>query len=245
MYRAHLAQWLLARVSTEQRASEIIGDILEQPNRSATAFWFTVMRIVFALSWRWTLGLVAAFCSWLIAFAPYRFFVGSKHHAPLQSEAWMAWASWLLMASICLWSLTALTSFRYGMRDSLTRISVALSLILTASACFAWLPFATYCITGALTVSLSFLLFHHSLRRPLFCILCASSALVLTFYFLARGMDLIVPNPSPHHDLAGLPIWAVSIGMEAWILARVRHQLLEPPASSGLGRAPVTTIESF
>jgi hypothetical protein len=245
MYSAHLAQWLLARVSTEQRASEIIGDILEQPNRSVAAFWFTVIRIVFALSWRWMLGLVAAFCSWLIAFAPYRFFVGSKHHAPLHFESWMVWANWLLMASIGLWSLTALTSFRYGMRDSLTRISVALSLILTASACFAWLPFATYCITGTLTVGLSFFLFHHSLRRPLFCILCASSALVLTFYFLARGMELIMTNPSTHHDLAGLPIWAISIGVEAWILALVRHRLLKPPASSGLGLEPATTTESF
>src|SRR5580693_1535270 len=101
MYKAHLAEWLLARVSTRQRASEIIGDVLEQPNQSATAFWFTVMHIVVVLSWRWTLGLVAAFFSWLIAFAPYRFFVGSKHHAPNHFETWMVWANLFLMASIC------------------------------------------------------------------------------------------------------------------------------------------------
>jgi hypothetical protein len=245
MHKARLAQWLLARVSTKQRASEIIGDILEQHNRSATAFWFTVMRIVVALSWRWMLGLVAAFFSWLIALALYRFFVASKHHAPLHFEAWMAWSNWLLIASFCLWTLTALTSFRYGIRDSLTRISVALSLILTISACFAWLPFATYFIAGVLTVSLSFLLLHHSLRQACFCILCASGALVLMFFFLAGAMNLIVSNRSTYHDLAGIPIWVVSICAEAWILARIRHHLLEPQAPSGLDLRTSTTLESF
>jgi hypothetical protein len=228
MDKAHLAQWLLSRASTKQRASEIIGDVLEQPNRSAVAFWFTVMRIFFVLSWRWMLGLAAAFCSFLITLAPYRFFVGSRHHAPLHFEPWMVWANWLLMTGCCMWTLAALTSFRYGIRDSLTRISVLLSLILTVCACFAWLPDAIYFIMGTLTVSLSFLLLHHSLRRLLFCILAASGALVATFVPLASVMNRIVTNPSPYHDLAVIPIWVVSIGAEAWVLARARHLLLPP-----------------
>jgi uncharacterized membrane protein (DUF2068 family) len=56
MPKAGLAEWLLAHVSTSQRASEVIGDLLEQKT-SPTQFWLTIARIFVALAWRWILGV--------------------------------------------------------------------------------------------------------------------------------------------------------------------------------------------
>ena len=56
MHKAALAERLLAHVSTSQRASEVIGDLLEQ-KPTPTQFWLTIARIFVALAWRWILGV--------------------------------------------------------------------------------------------------------------------------------------------------------------------------------------------
>jgi len=70
MPRAFIAEWLLTHASTSQRASEIIGDLLEQ-KPSPAQFWLTIARILVALTWRWILGAVLAGLSGLVVVAPY------------------------------------------------------------------------------------------------------------------------------------------------------------------------------
>ncbi len=60
-----IAERLLAKLSSSQRASEIIGDLLEQGS-SPAAFYSAVLRIIVAMTWLRALGFAAALASILI-----------------------------------------------------------------------------------------------------------------------------------------------------------------------------------
>ncbi len=60
-----IAEWLLAKLSSQERASEIVGDLLEQGS-SRTAFYWAVLCIIVAMTWLRALGFAAALGSILI-----------------------------------------------------------------------------------------------------------------------------------------------------------------------------------
>lgn len=53
MPSAHIAEWILALVTTRDRAASTVGDLTEQAaTRDATWFWFSVLRTAASLLWR-------------------------------------------------------------------------------------------------------------------------------------------------------------------------------------------------
>jgi hypothetical protein len=228
MHKAPIAEWLLTHVSTSQRASEVIGDLLEQ-KPSPTQFWLTITRILVALTWRWMLGAFLAGLSFVVVLAPYSLWVAPRRD-PAHYEPWMLWAMYLAAAAVCFGTNTGLAISRYGFRDRLTWMSAAIWAALIVCACCAWMPHVPYVVALLLTAGLAALLLSSATRRLVLCVLAPTAAYAATaavFILLSR------PTSIPHTSagaatnvIFGIVTCLTSIVIEAIVLARLRPVLL-------------------
>src|ERR1700722_7536443 len=235
MHKARVAEWLLTHVSTSQRASEVVGDLLEQKT-SFMQFWLTIARIWVALTWRWTFGALLAALSGLIVVAPYSLFVNPRWNLTQpHTEPWMLWAMYLALAAVSFGTNTGLSVSRYGFRDRLTWMSAAIWVILIACACCAWMPYAPYVVALLLTAGLSALLLFSATRRLVLCVLAPTAAYAATsavFILLSRPTS--IPHTSagaPANVVFGIATCLTSIVIEAVVLARLHPVLLGQSAS--------------
>ncbi len=224
MPKSPFAEWLLTRVSSPQRASEIIGDLVEQ-NTSQTRFWLTISRILVAFAWRWILGFaLAGICASLVV-VPYRLAVVPRWNLD-RRESWVLWAMYLACGAVCLGTNTGLAISRYGFRDRLTWMSAALWLTLTASACAAWMPHAPYGLTLLLTTGTAALLLFGATRALFVCVLAATAAYAATaavFILLARSTSIPhTPASNAANVIFGIVTCLTSVVIEAMVLARLR-----------------------
>jgi hypothetical protein len=233
MYKAPIAEWLLTHVSTSQRASEVVGDLLEQ-KPSPTQFWVTITRVLVALTWRWIFGAFLAGLSGLVVVAPYslmaRWSLAHPHYDP-----WMISAMYLALAAVCFGTNTGLTISRYGFRDRLTWMSGAIWAVFIVCSCCAWMPHAPYVVALLLTAGLAALLLFSATRRLVLCVLAPTAAYAATsavFILLSRPTS--IPHTSagaPANVIFGIATCLTSIVIEAIVLARLRPVLLGQSAS--------------
>ena len=130
----------------------------------------------------------------------------------------------LLVASLCMWGVAAITSWRYGLRDTISRISALFAALLAATAISLQLPYALFI---GLATSLLFAVYcmaNASLRRPLFVLLGASAAYATVFTLGIRAM-----LPGWHHAAANtitvtfFLCWMSSLVCEAAALKMTRR----------------------
>jgi hypothetical protein len=230
MYKASIAEWLLAHVSTSQRASEVVGDLLEQ-KPSPVRFWFTVARILVALTWRWVLGAFLALLSGLVVVAPYSLIVKTRWNLggpPLPHIL----AMYLFLAAVCFGTNTGLTISRYGFRYRLTWMSASVWVAFIVCSCCAWMPYAPKVIALLLTGGLATLLVSGATRPLVLCVLAPTAA-----YAASESVFILVSQPTsiPHTSAAATPnvifgivTFLTSIVIEGRVLARLRLVLLGP-----------------
>jgi hypothetical protein len=236
MNKARIAEWLLTHVSTSQRASEVVGDLLEQKT-SFIQFWLTIARIWVALTWRWTFGAFLAALSGLIVLAPYSLFVKPRWNlAHPHTEPWMLWAMYLSAAALCFGTNTGLLISRYGFRDRLTWMSAAIWAALIVCSSCAWMPDAPYVVALLLTAGLAALLLLSATRRLVLCILAPTAAYAATsaaFILLSRLTSIPYTSTGrPANVIFGIVTFLTSIGIEAIVLARLRPVLLGQTVSA-------------
>jgi hypothetical protein len=230
MYKAPIAEWLLTHVSTSQRASEVVGDLLEQ-KPSPTQFWVTIARILAALTWRWILGAFLAGLSGLVVVAPYslmdRWHLAHPHYDP-----WMIWAMYLALAAVCFGTNTGLTISRYGFRDRLTWMSAAIWAAFIVCSCCAWMPHAPKVVALLLTGGLATLLLSSATRRLALCVLAPTTAYAATSaVFIVLSRPTSIPHTSAGaatNVIFGIVTFLTSIVIEGIVLARLRPALLGP-----------------
>jgi hypothetical protein len=226
MDKAGLAEWILGCICGKQRASEIIGDLLEQESPSSIGFWWTVFLVLLALIWRWVAGIVAAAAFPFFGMVAYATFVASKVPVPLDNHAWSAWAFRIMIAGACAWSVVALNAFRFGVQEDLTKVGASWAIVLTAVGCSIRLPFAQFVCPMVMLACIALCLLHRSFRRPFLCILSAAGSYAGMFALLVS----LLSRPSTVSarvliiELFGC--WFASIVFEAWVLARTRRLLL-------------------
>jgi hypothetical protein len=229
MRKARIAEWLITHVSTPQRASEVVGDLLEQ-NPSTTQFWLTIIRILAALTWRWTLGAFLASIFSAVVLASYSLWVIPRRDLAPHFEPWIFWAMYLAVASVCFGTTTGLAASRYGLRDRLTCMSAAIWAALIAAACSAWMPHAPYVIALLLTAGLVALLLSSATWRLVVCVLAPTAAYAATnavFILLSRPTSILYTSAgAPANVIFGIVTFLTSIVIEAIVLAKVRPVLL-------------------
>jgi hypothetical protein len=119
MFRAKFAEYLLRGLVRRERAEEIVGDLMETYESSATAsFWFALLRVIARLGWRpitalFLAALVGLFSDFALTdHAARRFLFGSSKDLPLMFRSTL-----FAGQSAFLGALAAFAFFRYGFRD--------------------------------------------------------------------------------------------------------------------------------
>jgi hypothetical protein len=230
MHKAPIAEWLLTHVSTSQRASEVVGDLLEQKT-SLIQFWLTIARILFALTWRWILGAFLAGLSGLIVLAPYSLLVKPRWNLTHPHyEPWMLWAMYLAAAALCFGTNTGLAVSRYGFRDRLTWMSASIWAAFIVCSCCAWMPHAPKVVALLLAGGLATLLLSSATRRLVLCVLAPTAAYAATeSVFILASRPTSIPHTSagaPANVIFGIVTFLTSIVIEGIVLARLRPVLL-------------------
>jgi hypothetical protein len=255
MHSAPLAQWLLSRVSTQERASAVVGDLLES-HISAAHFWRSIIRVLFAHTWRWVLAIGLSAASFFVVLFPYSFIVQPRRDFA-HPQPWMAWAMYLFGAAACIGTSTAIAASLYGTRNHLTRICAAIWALLIASAFCVWLPDAPRIIVSLLAATCAAALLAASTRGFMLCALMSAAAYALTYLGLSHLLERVelgilvyvlhlsvrpccndVHGFSPQNvarvalEMAlGVTTWLTSIFAAAFVLTRLHRILLHQPAS--------------
>lgn len=228
MRKAHIAEWLITHVSTSQRASEVVGDLLEQ-NPSTTQFWLTITRILAALTWRWTLGAVLAVLFSFVVLAPYSLWVVPRRELAHHYDPWIFWAMFLAAAAVCFGTTTGLVVSRYGFHDRLSWMSAAIWAVLIAASCSTWMPHAFYVTALLLTAGLTALLLSSATWRHVVCVLAPTAVYAATnavFILLSRPTSIPhMPAGAPANVIFGIVTCLTSFVIEAIVLARIRPVL--------------------
>jgi len=133
------SEWLVARVTSTERAEEIIGDLAEQ-NLTVAHYWVAVLRICLAFTWRWIVGVPAAMLSFLMLGVPYfqilkpQVELAVSHGHDLEHDRIIKLSLYLFLSSVALASIMVLSLTRYGQRSVVTRLAAVLTFTISGSA---------------------------------------------------------------------------------------------------------------
>ena len=153
MRAASTAEWILSRVTTTDRAASIVGDLVEteMPN-GLFCFWLSTARIAIRLSWRRTLGFVAAFYALGWTLYAFDLAIHGIHaaHRPRDSS-WGIIFDILGVACSILCAVSIYASVRYGLGERTTQMTLAWTGIFTLAIFFWWhVAVLVVCIAAAL-----------------------------------------------------------------------------------------------
>lgn len=247
MDNVRIAEWILAEASSKERAGEIVGDLLEQ-QKSMPAFWASILRIVLAMQWRWLVAVPAAMFAVALALKPYADFVVAKEiafalripptqHGVQPMSLTLTIGKYLIIPAMCLWTVAALASIRYGLRGLVTRLSLFLAVLFTAGSCSLEIPHTLVAVPTMIALILLALFATSRSRRALGCILLSGTTFAGGFMMFAYCMALLLElSLGKNHDhglillsllaFASLFAYAACIVVESWVLARTRRWLL-------------------
>jgi len=178
MPSSSVAEWILARFIDRNRASSIVGDLVETgQHRGDFWFWYSLSGVVVAATWRRLAGYLAGSC---LALYWMRLLDSSIHsvnasHQPVQNEA--AVLSVLQVLVAFLWINATYSSVRFGFRDPFAQLALAYSAVVSACVYYWWLPAVT--VPCLVLISLISLLCVLTAKRRAFIALTAAVCLGL------------------------------------------------------------------
>lgn len=145
MRRAEAAERLLALFTTPEHAAAVVGDLLEMHGGGAR-FWRAVLGATGGQARRFGLGLLGAAlveCFWLYTmkwhwtgpdWAPYA--ADQQGHIQLNPTYVASIVSWTLLAVAAVFA-----AIRFGVRDAISRLAIALALFGGLGLFFWWAPY--------------------------------------------------------------------------------------------------------
>jgi len=128
MHNASVAEWIVARFTTRKRAASIVGDLLElQSQKGPLWFWLSLARVALALAWRRQLASVAAFMFGAWACAGLQVTESMGTGALVSGQ--LPWMNLFWTLLYILWFVAVYTTIRYGLRDRVAQLALALTLV--------------------------------------------------------------------------------------------------------------------
>jgi hypothetical protein len=154
MRNAAFAEWMLARFIDRQRAVSIVGDLIEEHQRGAVWFWWSLMGVTFSIARRPLGGfLLAAIAGgWGVTAIQSRLFVSFVSHSPTDWQR--TWTTTIGLLVGFVWITTLYSIIRFGVKDPLTRSAAGFSLLGTVAIGMWWQP-----TVSAIAATLALLLF--------------------------------------------------------------------------------------
>jgi hypothetical protein len=223
MHALSLAEWILRRVTSKDRAASIVGDLLEaSAGKGRVWFWLSLSRVVLAHAWRRPVAFLAAFYSGNRVFEFLMMAAFGVHAAHRPSASWEPFFDLLGPAGTLLWIVAIYASIRFGLRSTFVHLAWLATGFVTLVNCYWWQP-AIIAVSTAIGVSLVWLSFAGRARLraalALLCVLISGFAGGLGSLYLAdRYQKLIVPGLVGTRELHQHP--SISwVGFFAWVLA--------------------------
>jgi hypothetical protein len=233
-------EWLLARLTTPDRAAAILGDLTEMATTRGRLWFFAAYaRTLFSLTWRIVLALFVADIgrelmfnlaniyfhvsppTWRTSNAPYLL----NHTGPL-----------LACIMSTLWFALPFAAVRYGLRDRFVQLTFAIAAGTTVA--FLFIPWASP-ICAVATLTLAAVAFtSDSWRKPLEVLLWTGAAgLLMVAASDALRLKALRASYFAHsHPLLAQSANELAFGAAllvlAFVCARMHTLLLEPPSGA-------------
>jgi hypothetical protein len=200
MHSASIAEWIVARFTSEKRAASIVGDLQElKPQKGSFWFWLSASQIVIALVWRRPLAFIAAFYAGAWAFGGFQMAIVGVHaqHRPPQYP-WVPVFMVLSATATFLLFLLVYAAIRYGFHDQVTQFALALTASAATVIYYWWQP--TVLIAGIVlsVVSVVVSMFSSERRRAALVLLGAvvvgSGGGLLALYLGSAYQHFVIPG---------------------------------------------------
>jgi len=228
MHSASMAEWIVARFTSEKRAASIVGDLLElQPHKGPLWFWLSVSGVVLALVWRRPLAFIAAIYAGGWAFGGFQMAITGVHaqHRPPEYP-WMPVFMVLSAAATILLTLLVYAAIRYGFRDRVAQLALALTALAAAVIYFWWLPtILAGCIALSICVMVTSILSSERRRAALVVLLVVVVGFgggLLAIYLATQYQHFIIPGQAGDREMREHPSvgWMsfCSLLMAAWMI---------------------------
>lgn len=177
MHNASIAEWILCRLTSKQRAASMAGDLVEIGMRKGPFwFWTSLAGVALSLSWRRPPAFVAALYAGAWTFGEFINTADTIYARHYPQGFWEHAFGPLIFVASTLWAAFFYWAIRYGVLDRSVQIAFAWAGLITLVIYFWWQPAVLgLCIAAAfLVVSASIL--RSSLRRESLVVLVSAAA---------------------------------------------------------------------
>ena len=215
MCNASVAEWIVSRFTSKERATSIVGDLVElESQKGAMWFWLSIARVLLSLCWRRVLGLAAVLymSGWTYAHFQMVLFGIHSRHRPM--EVWVEALLMLAFVGILLWIMLVYGAISYGMRDRATQMTLLWAVLIT-SIIFFWLKPTALAACLALGLILAWSSMSNLENRRAMLVLTATTVTGAASGFVAayaggRYQTFVYPGPLGPKELAAHPsiVWA-------------------------------------
>lgn len=151
-----IAEWIISRCTSKERAASIAGDLIEiRSQKGDRWFWLSLAGTVVSLVWRRPFAFVAALYAGTWAYSAFQMAVFGIHaEHPLQELVWMPSFNLLIGIAAILWAVLLYGAIRYGLTDRTTQLTLTLTVLVTAMIYFWWQPVVlAMCIAASIVVA--------------------------------------------------------------------------------------------
>jgi hypothetical protein len=143
MREASIAEWIMRRLTSKERASSIVGDLLETGHlKGSFRFWLAVAGVVLSLAWRPLLAFIAALYAWDWTLRGYMMTSLGIRAVYRPSAGWELLLDVLGTVGSYLWLAAVYMVIRYGVFDRFVQITLASAILVGANICYWWQPMA-------------------------------------------------------------------------------------------------------
>jgi hypothetical protein len=245
MRSASLAEWIIARFTTKDRAACIIGDLLEAvPEKGKLWFWVSVAGVFFSLTWRHALALAGAF--YLFSYPRV------SGHALMLSASEMEieivvrqtlktlFYAYLFSLGFQLRLGVFYMAIRYGLKDMFVRyILAAWVLVAILNRYFYKSPQIVIACVGLASCAVVYSAVSAQRRKGLLALACVI-AILFAWYEFSGPMDLILFRAmllvAPSHTSLAASLMALLV--QTFVFARVHYLFFEKNSRSSKSEPP-------
>ena len=224
MGKTYLAERVLRIVCGRPRATEVVGDLLEQGGVSQTELWWVVFRMMYAMSWRWLIAIVLAALTSLLAITRY-VSASPQFHSEFPEPLWLRWGVGCMLAALCAWTATLLNAFQFGIRDRLTYVSAGFSGVCVALAFCGWSPHIRPIASLTLLAFTSVCLSLRALRAAFVSLLLTAGAYAAVFVMTESWIRITKDASRMLLVTQFFGYWFLSFLAAAWVLRRMRGMM--------------------
>ena len=233
MRNVALADWLLARYTTEACAASIIGDLIEDRHeRGGIGFWWSLCTILWSFVWRRALAFAVALVFGLISFDFLHNLMYTVHATYVPSGEWGIWLDFICLTSILLSFGMAYTAVRYGVKDIFAQQVIALWGLTAILSAYWWMPVVTVAVT---ILGVSFLLFSFFFaprRQALLASVVALSFAVAVYWLASFFMQNLAGSHVPVFNNLAFYVFTLGLALQPGVYSRV-HTIFWPSMRTG------------